>query len=158
MVDDIKFTKYGFMNHDQCWLSIGWHVKIIDFSLKLLLRVQNQKFELKVCWGCHIATIFHLSMNVFKVLWLHFKVASCVMKTFMHKFVFKEFWNIILSLPLWASISCCNLWMNSKCFVHHCLGFLVACHMVLKFWTKALEVLVIFSLLVEVGPRALNAI
>jgi hypothetical protein len=64
-LDDIKFTKYGFINHDQCWLSIGWHVKIIDFSLKVLLRVPNQKFELKVCWGCHVAMIFHLSMNVF---------------------------------------------------------------------------------------------
>jgi hypothetical protein len=64
MVDDIKFIKYGFMNHDQCWLSIGWHVKMIDFSLKLLLRVQNLKIELTVCWSCHIVTIFHLSMNV----------------------------------------------------------------------------------------------
>jgi hypothetical protein len=111
------------MNHDQCWLGIGWHVKIIDFSLKLLLRVQNQKIEFTSCWGCRIATIFHLSMNVFKVLWLHFEVASCVMKTFMHKFISKVFWNVILFLPLWVSISCSNLWMSSKCFVHHCLVF-----------------------------------
>jgi len=132
MVDDIKFTKYGFMNHDQCWFSIGWHVKIIWFSLKLLLRVHNQKFELKVCWGCHIAAIFHLSMNVFKVLWLHFEVSSCVMKTFMHKFVSKVFWNIIL-------FYFCEFWLVVATFewVQNVLFIIVLFTTVFFFWLHA---------------------
>jgi hypothetical protein len=57
----------------------------------------------------------------------------CFEKLFMHFFVFNVFWNIVAFLPLQAFITCCNFWMSLKVLFHRYV-FLVACHMVLRFW------------------------